>query len=194
MVTDLGGEITADTEQGVFAGDTRFLSYYAIHANGERWVRLRSSAVSYYAARVYLTNAPFATEEGDVPGGKLGLVISRAVGNGIHEDLDITNHGRGAVRFNLEIAMRSDFADLFEVKSHKFVRRGRIESEWDQDECELRVTYANRDFRRAFVFRLVNSSSPSHYANGRITFEIALGPGESWHTCCRYVLTFGETV
>src|SRR5215831_16773333 len=87
MVTDLGGEIAADSEQGVFAGDTRFLSYYAIFANGERWVRLSSSPISYYAARVYLTNPPFATEEGDVPAGKLQLVVSRAVGEGIHEDL-----------------------------------------------------------------------------------------------------------
>jgi len=192
MVTDLGGEIAAESEQGVFAGDTRFLSYYAISANGERWVRLSSSTVSYYAARVYLTNAPFSTEEGEVPAGKLGLVISRAVGEGIHEDLDITNHGLGAVRFNLEIAVRSDFADLFEVKSHKFVRRGRIESEWDPERRELHATYANRDFRRSFVVRPVHSTSPPHYANGRITFEVALAPGESWHSCCHYVLVFDD--
>src|SRR5207245_714097 len=123
------------------------------------------------AARIYLANAAFPTEEGDVPAGKLGLAISRAVGEGIHEDLDITNHGRGTVRFNLEIALRSDFADLFEVKSHKFVRRGHIESDWDHERRELRVKYANRDFRRAFVFRLANSDSPPNYANGRITFE-----------------------
>jgi glycogen debranching enzyme len=194
MVTDLGGEIAADSEQGVFAGDTRFLSFYSVSANGERWVRLSSSPVSYYAARICLTNAPLSTEEGDVPYGKLGLLISRAVGEGIHEDLDLVNHGRGAVRFNLEIATRSDFADLFEVKSHKFVRRGRIDSDWDQARGELRVTYANRDFRRALVLRLVQCGSPAHYANGRVTFEIALGPGERWHTCCHYVLVFGDLV
>jgi glycogen debranching enzyme len=192
MVTDLGGEIAAESEQGVFAGDTRFLSYYAISANGERWVRLSSSAVSYYAARVYLTNAPLSTEEGDVPAGKLGLVISRAVGEGIHEDLDVTNHGGGAVRFNLEIATRSDFADIFEVKSHKFVRRGRIESAWDQERGELHARYANRDFLRSLVFRPANSSSSPHYANGRITFEIALAPGQTWHSCCHHVLVFDD--
>ncbi len=44
----------------------------------------------------------------------------------MHEDLDITNHGPKPVRFNLEIAIRSDFADVFEVKSGRIVRRGRI--------------------------------------------------------------------
>jgi glycogen debranching enzyme len=192
MVTDLSGEIAADSEQGVFAGDTRFLSYYAISANGEPWVLLSSSAISYYAARLYLANAELSTERGDIPAGKVGLVISRAVGEGIHEDLDVHNHGRGAVQFNLEIATRSDFADLFEVKSHKFVRRGRIESQWSQERGELRMSYENRDFRRALVLRLARSSSPAHYANGRITFEIALAPGESWHTCCHYVLVLDE--
>jgi glycogen debranching enzyme len=192
MVTDLGGEIAAESEQGVFADDTRFLSYYAIFANGERWVRLSSSPVSYYAARVYLTNPPFSTEEGDVPAGKLGLLISRAVGEGIHEDLDLTNHGLGAVRFNLEIATRSDFADIFEVKSHRFVRRGRVESEWVQERGELRVSYANGEFRRSLVFRATESGSPPHYANGRVTFEIALEPGQTWHSCCHYVLVFDD--
>jgi hypothetical protein len=43
----------------------------------------------------------------------------------MHEDIDISNSGR-AVRFNLEIALRGDFADIFEVKSGRIVRRGHI--------------------------------------------------------------------
>src|SRR5881397_1941518 len=87
MVTDLGGEIQADTEQGVFADDTRFVTYYAIFANGLPWQRLNSAATAYYAARIYLTNAVVPTEDGDVPAGTLSLVIHRTVADGIHEDL-----------------------------------------------------------------------------------------------------------
>ena len=194
LVTDLGGEIAADSEQGLFARDTRFMSYYAIYANGERWVRLTSSPITYYSARVHALNPAFSTEDGDVPAGKLGLVISRAVGAGVHEDLDITNHGQGAVRFNLEIVIRADFADLFEVKSHKFIRRGRIDTDWDLQRNELRVRYANRDFQRSLIVRLIQSSSPPHHANGRLTFEIALAPGDTWHTCCNYTLAFDEKI
>ena len=46
MVSDLSGEIAADSEQGVFAGDTRFVSSYRIFANGQPWVRLTSSATA----------------------------------------------------------------------------------------------------------------------------------------------------
>src|SRR5882724_12374088 len=147
MVTDLGGEIQADTEQGVFADDTRFVSYYAISANGVPWQRLSSAATMYYAERIYLTNAVVATEDGDIPVGTLSLVISRAIDDGIHEDLDLVNHGLVPVRFNLEIALRSDFADLFEVKAGHLVRRGRIVTQWQEGRGELETSYTNRDFR-----------------------------------------------
>ena len=194
MVTDLGGEVQADTEQGVFADDTRFVSYYAIFANGLPWQRLNSAATAYYAARIYLTNAVVPTEDGDVPAGTLSLVIHRTVADGIHEDLDIANHGLVPVRFNLEIALRSDFADLFEVKLGHLVRRGRIVTRWHERRAELETSYTNRDFRRSFVYRLLNASSSPGCANGRVTFEVELRPGATWHTCCHYLLVRGETV
>lgn len=194
MVTDLDSQIAAESEQGVFAGDTRFLSYYAISANGEPWVLLTSSATASYAAQIVLTNAALATEEGEIPAGTLALAIGRTVGEGIHEDLDVTNHGLAPVRFNLEIALRSDFADLFEVKAHRFVRRGRILTTWDDEQSELRASYANRDFLRTFSYRPLNGDSRPHYANGRVTWEVALAPGATWHSCCYYVLTEGEQV
>lgn len=194
MVTDLNGEIAAESEMGVFAADTRLVSYYAIFANGQSWVRLSSSATAYYAARIYLTNPPLITEEGDVVGGTLGLVISRSIGDGIHEDLDVTNHSLKLVRFNLEIAIRSDFADLFEVKSHRYVRRGRIDTDWDKEGHELLISYTNADFHRGLSYQLLNSDSSPHYANGRVTFEVALLPGAGWHSCCYFILVEGERV
>lgn len=191
MVTDLNGEIAADSELGVFADDTRFVSYYAIFANGHPWVRLTSTPTTYYAARIYLINGTFTTEDSEVPSGTLALTISRSVGDGIHEDLDVTNYGQTAIRFNLEVALRSDFADVFEVKSHKFVRRGRIVTRWDERRGELHTAYSNGDFHRRFVFRVLNSGCSPHYANGRITFDIELAPAATWHSCCHYILVHG---
>jgi glycogen debranching enzyme len=194
MVTDLNGEIDANSEAGVFANDTRFVSYYAIFANGQPWLRLTSSTTTYYAARIVCMNQPFATEAGDVPEGTLALVVSRTVGEGIHEDLDVTHYGLAPVRFNLEVALRSDFADLFEVKSHKFVRRGRIVTEWHEKRGELHTSYSYRDFHQRFIYRLRNSGSSPAYANGRITFEIGLEPGATWHACGDYLLIHGERI
>jgi glycogen debranching enzyme len=194
MVTDLNGEIDADSEAGVFATDTRFVSYYAILANGRPWLRLSSSATTYHTARIYCMNQLFATEAGEVPEGTLALVIARTVGEGIHEDLDVTNYGRTPVQFNLEIALRSDFADLFEVKAHRFVRRGHIVTAWDERRGELTTAYSHRDFHCRFLYRLHDSGSAPGYANGRITFELQLRPGATWHSCSDYVFVHGPRV
>jgi glycogen debranching enzyme len=187
MVTDLDGQIAADSELGVFADDTRFVSYYSISADGNAWRCLTSAATTHYASRVYLINNPFETEAGAIPSGTVGLVVSRTIHDGIHEDLDLTNYGLTPVKFNLEIALRSDFADIFEVKSHKFVRRGRIVTEWDGKRQTLRTSYSNRDFERVFAYRLSDFGSTPVYANGRLTFPILLESRASWHCCCEYM-------
>jgi glycogen debranching enzyme len=194
MVTAPDGQMLADSDHGVFADDTRFVSVFSVFANGESWKLLTSSAVTYYAARFHLTNPPFETEDGPVLAGTLGLSIARNVADGIHEDIDLTNHGRVPVRFNLEIALRSDFADLFEVKSGRFVRRGRITTEWNEAASQLETSYTNRDFTRRFIYRLSDSTSPAAYANGRVSFEIVLQPGARWHVCCSYLLVRDERV
>src|SRR4051794_7528016 len=194
MVTDRSGEIPSGSEAGLFAAETRYVSHCAIFANGLSWRLLTSSITSYFASRVFLINPAIPTEEGEIPAGSLALVMGRAVGEGVHEDLDLTNHGLLPVSFNLEIVLRSDFADLFEVRSHRLVRRGRTVQAWSDGRHELTTRYVNRDFECQLGFRLVNSDSTAHYVNGRITFEISLGPGESWHTCGFYSLSQGKHV
>ena len=124
-----------------------------------------------------------ATEHGLIPAGTLGLALGRTICGGVHEDLDIVNHGMQAVRFNLEIAVRCDFADLFEVKSEKIVRRGRIVTEWSDDKSQLSTIYRNDDFYREVTIAAHNGSAKPVYANGRISFEVDLKPGATWHTC-----------
>jgi glycogen debranching enzyme len=188
MVTDLRGEIDADSEHGLFTDDTRFLSYYALFANGRPWVLLTSAATTHYFARVYLTNNHFKTEDSAIEAGTLALVVERIIGEGLHEDLSVTNHGLGPVRFNLELALRSDFADIFEVKAHDFVRRGHIVTEWDAKAGALETRYTNRDFSRTLVYRVIDAGSWPSYANGRLTFDIALNAGATWHARSAYVL------
>src|SRR6185437_13434635 len=95
-------------------------------------------------------------------------------------------------RFQLEIAIRCDFADIFEVKSGNIIRRGRITTTWSSAKQELRTSYCNGDFARAVTIDSTNSGSEIEYANGRLSFEIKLEPGEAWHCCLRYALDDGD--
>ena len=169
------------------------MSYYAISANGEPWTRVTSSTPIYYGARIHLTNGDLVTEDIPVAAGTISLTISRSVAEEVHEDLDLVNYNRNPIRFNLEIAMRSDFADLFEVKSHRFVRRGRIETQWDRA-CSRAANLLQQPGFQPCARLPVSSDSRPDYANGRITFPIELQPGASWHTCCDYVLAHAANI
>ncbi len=186
LVTEQDGQIGWPTDKGLYHADTRLISSWQIYADGEPWDLLSSGNISYYACRAYLTNRALATEAGPAPARSLGLVISRSLGGGLHEDLDLTNHGSKTIQFNLEIAIRSDFADLFEVKSKSIVRRGRITTHWSPGRARLRASYVNEDFHRTVTIRVRKTDTKPVYANGRISFDICLGPGEAWHACLLY--------
>ncbi len=186
LITENDGQIPWPTNKGLYYFDTRLISSWYIYANGQEWELLNSGSVSHYAARIFLTNRRIATEQGEIPPRTLGLTLSRSIGGGVHEDIDIENHGTQLICFNLEIAIRSDFADLFEVKAENIVRRGRITTEWSQSGPHLRTVYRNRDFCRELNVVARQSDSPPVYANGRISFEICLKAGAAWHACLMY--------
>src|SRR4051812_47988698 len=149
--------------------------------------RLRSTLVSF-------SPTALVTEAGPIAPHTIGLRLSRQIGGGVHEDLDLINYGRSTVRFNLEILVRSDFADIFEVKSGHFVRRGHIATKWSEERECLTTAYHNQSFSREVIITARNNGSPAVYANGRLTFDIELEPGAQWHSCLTYDLSDGEQV
>jgi glycogen debranching enzyme len=192
LVSEPDGQIKWPSEKGLYFRDTRILSSWAIYANGEPWEPLNGGAISYYSCRIFLTNRSLASEDGTIPERTIGLTIGRSIAGGLHEDIDLTNHGVKRVRFQLEIAPRCDFADVFEVKSGRIVRRGRITTEWSESRQELRTTYRNADFSRALAISVAGSPTRAVNANGRLSFEVILEPGETWHCCLLYALADGD--
>src|SRR5690348_11265086 len=145
LITEEDGQINWPTQKGLYFFDTRVVSSWTIYANGEPWELLNGGAISYYSSRIFLTNRSLRTEDGTIPQRTLGLIIGRWIDGGLHEDLDITNNNQKAVKFQLEIALRCDFADIFEVKSGNIVRRGRIATDWSEPHQQLGTTYRNGD-------------------------------------------------
>jgi len=192
LISEEDGQIGWPSERGLYFLDTRLISAWSIYANGAPWVLLNGGAIAYYAARIFLTNGDFLTQDGPIAARTISLVISREIDGGMHEDLDITNHGTTAVRFNLEVAPRCDFADTFEAKANKVIRRGQISTMWSPEAQALSNTYRNADFMRAVTITAVGA--PALYSNGRLSFQVELAPGASWHCCLRYDLADGGTV
>src|SRR5271166_423516 len=192
LISEPDGQIKWPSEKGLYFLDTRIISNWAIYANGELWELLNGGPVEYHAARIFLTNKLIRSENGVITPRTLGLTLSRAIDEGLHEDIDITNNNLSQVRFQLEIAFRCDFADVFEVKSGQIVRRGQITTKWSQPRQRLRTAYSNRDFHRAVTTTVQRASSTAVSANGRLSFEVALAPHDTWHACLLYTLEDGE--
>jgi len=186
VLAEPDGSITAHTEQGMYSRDTRFVSSYDFFIDGERWTLQNSGAVAYFAFRAYLTNPRILTEDGEIEPGTVGLVFNRSIREGIHEDFDLRNYGMKRVRFSLELSGRTDFADIFEVKEKRVIRKGNITAEWNSAASELISTYQHAGFSRSLSFRVRSNASPAVYANGRISFLIDLPPEASWHACCHF--------
>ncbi len=194
MVTNQGGEINPKADEGVYAIDTRFISSYHFFINQEPWVLVNSSQLTFYASRFYFANPKIITEQGDIEANTIGLTLERTVEDGIHEDFYITNYTGKKINFSLELALRSDFADIFEVKAKRLTRRGRISSEWKQETRSLRTIYDHEDFHRAITYQVPNADVSAVYANSRIFFGIELEPGQQWQTCGEIILEHGKQV
>ena len=186
------GQIPPDTDKGLYFFDTRLISAYRFYANGVDFELLNAGAVFYYLSRTFLINTGFETEDGPVAERTIGLELNRMVEDGVHEDFEVTNYGAKKVRFNLELMIRSDFADLFDVKSHHIVRRGLVTTVWDDETTTLTSTFTNQGFRRALISKVRNNRGRCTYSNGRLSFDIELEPGQAWHTCLRHDLVDGE--
>ena len=190
MVTDLNGEIDQTKAQGLFAEDTRFISTYQLYINDQPWQRVTSATVTYYVALLNLTNPRVLTPDGKgwIEEQTIALTLQRTINTGLHESFHICNYSQVAVNFMLELAMRSDFADLFQVKADRLTRRGHIETTWNNRHYELTTSYENEDFSRRVVYQVRDSSSHPDYANGRLVFDVRLEPRAEWTAECEILL------
>jgi len=187
LVTDSDGLIDDNLAQGFFVQDTRLISYYEISLNRYRLLRLASSNINHHSALYQFTNPEFRTVRGILPQGHLMVTIRRDIVGGMHEDIDITNHHQQLVEFQLMLAVRSDFADIFEVKAKQIVSRGNTETIWKNQ--VLTTEYCNGSFQRSLRIEALDADSQPSYANGRLFFDIVINPGKTWHTCLNFTAT-----
>jgi len=184
LVTASDGSIDENRAQGLFVKDTRLISYYELTLNRQRLPLLASSNINHHSALYVYTNPELETLKGKLPKNCLMISQRRDLVNGMHEDIDITNWHQETVEFQMMLAIRSDFADIFQVKANQLLPHGRIESTWKDG--FLTIDYHNESFHRGLIITTDNASSPPCNANGRLTFDVALAPGEKWHVCLNF--------
>jgi hypothetical protein len=75
LVCASDGQINWPSDLVLYFLDSHLISAWAVYASGEPWELLNHGAITYYAARIFLTNRGFLTEDGAVPARSLSLVL-----------------------------------------------------------------------------------------------------------------------
>ncbi|MBA3796240.1 MAG: amylo-alpha-1,6-glucosidase [Chloroflexi bacterium] len=187
LVTGPDARIEADAEQGFFTSDTRFVSAYDLWLNGRSPVLLNAAPIRYFSARHEFTNPALIGASGPIPASALALRLDRTVSGGLHEDYDLVNYDRDVAIVTLELRIHSDFADIFDVKTHQLVRRGTMQTRWFPSAGEIRTSYVNSSFRPELVIRVERAGSPPQFANGKLTFVAVVPPKGVWHVCLKWL-------
>ncbi|MGH9092361.1 MAG: glycogen debranching N-terminal domain-containing protein, partial [Acidimicrobiales bacterium] len=193
LVCEENGDMSSTADQGFFVRDTRLASGYRLKLGRTYPMLLNGAQVESCSARIEYTNPALVTASGPVPANSLHLRLDRVIGGGLHEDYDLVNHGDETIDILIEVSVESDFADLFDVKNRRRLRRGSIQSSWDKESATLSTRYENGSFRRGVEIHAESSGSLTEFANGGMSWKIHLAPGGTWHTCLLWSVDVGDS-
>lgn len=210
MATGLDGQISGKGDTGLFVHETRLLSHYAYLVNGRSPAPV---ALSNYEQHnwlgYYIEVPPGAPRMADAGSGHmeqaseqtLELRVTRQVGPGLHEDLDLTNFSQISTKFEFAIELDADFADIGETAGER-QQRGKLTRSWAAGAGgapELRFDYCashryhhqgNRGtarLQRSLIVRIQNTGSAASYKKDRLVFRVRLAPRETWHVCVHLI-------
>ena len=213
LATDRRGFVEEGTEHGLFVYQTRLLSRYRYLIDGEAPEAVALSNVEQHSwLGYYIALAP-GVDPGPPDEGSglmraatqqtLELRLSRYVGGGVHEDVDLTNFAREPTAFEFALEAEADFADQEETARGRR-QRGTLSRRWHQTgegswELSFRYTAEHAydqqgergtaSLNRGVALRIERASSPPVFdgKRGRILFRVELEPRETWHACVSIV-------
>jgi glycogen debranching enzyme len=211
MATDRDGFINDGADRGLFVHQTRLLSRYRYLINDEPPQPVGLSNVEQHTWLGYYI-APSPNEKGERgeilgPAGIIAqqaieLRLSRFIGDGMHEDVDLTNFTQQRVSLTLKLEVDADFADPDETKGRR-QQQGERTLGWREAEAgrvwELTFDYnAEHEYdnqgergtakiHRGLTLHIENTAAPPAYENGVISFRVELAPQATWHACLNLI-------
>jgi glycogen debranching enzyme len=209
LVTGRDGFVDPEKLDGLFIHQTRMVSRYRWKVNDTELLPVALSNVEQHNwLGYYIINAPGVKpgppDEGsgemeDYSEQTLEVLISRFAGEGLHEDLDLTNYTVEPIHFDLELEFDADFRDHIEVDEKKHLQRGKLHREWRGEvspgrweflfDYHARHHYDHQDdvgdaeIHRCLTLQIEKADSAPEYKHHKIVFHVQLEPQQSWHAC-----------
>jgi glycogen debranching enzyme len=178
-ICDELGDVSEPTH-GLFVADTRFLSRLRLTIDGERPLLLSSGTVEYFSAAFFLRNPVSA----NLPLDALSIKRERFVGEGMQDNLALTNVTMEPLTFRLGVELGADFADIISVKEWDFSLGNPASArplppmvKPSYDAARKRFVLVDPEgFGTTQVFFSQNGESDGH----GVAFELTLAPRETW--------------
>ncbi|HXG68768.1 MAG TPA: glycogen debranching N-terminal domain-containing protein, partial [Blastocatellia bacterium] len=211
LCTGRDGFLAGSDAYGLLVYETRLISRYRYLIDGRPPRPVALSNIEQHSWLGYYIALPPGIETGekDKGSGQLGhasqqtleLRLSRFVGDGLHEDVDLTNFTQQKTAFTLALEVDADFADLNETEGDR-QQQGDIRSEWreaGEGAWELVFDYkaehqydhqgdtGSARIHRGVTLRVEHSTSAPSYKDGRISFPVELPPHGVWHACINLI-------
>ncbi|HTP32801.1 MAG TPA: glycogen debranching N-terminal domain-containing protein [Candidatus Acidoferrales bacterium] len=209
FATGRDGFVHRDSEHGLFVHETRLLSRYFYTIDGRLPHPVALSNVEQHSWLGYYMSLPPGVAQTRDPGSghvqsasqqTLELRLSRYAGNGLHEDIDLTNFSQHIASFTLALEVDADFADIDEVRGAR-QQHGQVRREWREigGAWELSFDYTaensfnhppeagTRRLHRGLALRVENAASVPACREDAISFAIELAPQGTWHACIHLV-------
>ena len=211
LAAERDGFVSDGAEHGLFVHETRLLSRYRYLIDGTPPQPVALSNVEQHTWLGYYIQLapgidPGAPDRGSGQVGEatqqtLELRLSRYVGGGLHEDVDLTNFTQRPIAFRLQLELDADFADQAETSGER-QQHGELERHWHADgdaAWELIFDYraehhydqqgniGQAQLHRGLTLRVEHAMSAPAYADGCISFHVELAPRGTWHACLNLI-------
>lgn len=170
-------------EQGLYYRDTRFLSCWRLEVDGQRLGALDARAHTPWSATFVGRRPPSA----HLADSALVVTRSRLVGNGMLEEITVTNHGREPAAVDLALTADSDFAGLFEVKEGRVRPRPAIRR--SDGPGALALEYAAGSESRAVRVE----GEGAHVSGQTLRWQVVVSPQQTHSVIVRATLAVNGT-
>jgi glycogen debranching enzyme len=155
LLTDLCGNIHADSEKGLYTHDTRCLDTYVLTLNGKPLSKLHSSCEKNYISVIHLTNDE-EVNDGELKLHRESIEVKREQivrGGVFYERMTFFNYARTDLAVQISLQFGSRFSDLFEARGAVRSSRGKdLPPEVQNGEVTLGYVGLD-DVERAVVIR-----------------------------------------
>lgn len=181
-ICDHNGDVLsgADSPDGIFHRDTRYLSHLHLAINGRRPMLLSSTIRDDNATLTCdLTNPDLFdnNEKLVLDHDLIHIRRTRFLWNGrCHERLTVKNYDERVQRIRIEIGFAADFADLFEARGTVRAKRGQALPASILGE-DVVLSYVGLDDRKRST-QLSFDPPPEQLSSGRAVYELQLAPHE----------------